>query len=140
MFQGSTFSILLDVSTRGVFRKKELPFKLAAPREIFCTEGDPHFRGPKDFTVIATRKVYNSYIDCLGHVNNCRYGDFAYDALSDDEINRMGKLKRIEIYFISELRNKDQFTVRKAIDGNRIVIQGQNNTKGDTAFDFVFQF
>jgi len=140
MFRGSTFSVLLDVASRTVFRKKTVPFYLDEPREVFCTEADPHCRETGDFAEIYTRRVYNSYIDCLGHVNNCRYGDFAFDALDDEEIIKMKHLKRMDFYFISELRKNDSFTVYKAVGDNKIIIQGRNTDTDNTAFNIVFHY
>lgn len=140
MFQGSTFSILLDISTRGVFRKKELPFSLTIPHAEFCVDATPHFRRNYEYKPIETRKVYNSYIDSLGHVNNRHYGDFAFDALTDEEKIHMKDLKRMDYYFISEMRNNDKFTISKAAYENQIFLQGYNNTKGDISFDIVFNF
>lgn len=140
MFQGSTFSVLLEVSTRKVFRQKELPFKLTEPNEVFCMEADHHFREKPEFTPCETRKIYSSDIDLLGHVNNRRYGDFAYDALTEEERLRLKNLKRLDLYFISEMRDKDDFTILKSVEENRILLRGHNNMKGDTAFDIVFQF
>lgn len=138
MFKGSTFSVLLEIDTRSVFRKKTVPFYIDPPREVFCIEADPRFRETQEFETVETRKVYNSYIDCLGHVNNCRYGDFAFDALNEEEKGRMKNLKRLDFYFVSELKNNDLFTVGKATNGNQIIINGQNADKGETAFNIVF--
>jgi acyl-ACP thioesterase len=142
MFKGSTFSILMEVESRNVFRKKQTPFKMTQPYEVFCVEAGPRYRVHPDiiFQSMDTRKVYNSYIDNLGHVNNQCYGDFALDALSDEEIILLKDLKRIDFYFISELRKKDVFTIEKATAHNQIMIQGQNNTKGELAFAVIFQF
>ena len=140
MFQGSTFSVLLEVATRKVFRKKDLPFKLTEPTGVFCMEADHHFRENLEFKPCETRKIYNSDVDLLGHVNNRRYGDFAYDALTAEEILRLRKIERMDLYFISEMRNKDDFTVFKSVEENRILLRGHNNMKNDTAFDIVFQF
>jgi len=140
MFHGSTFSVLLDLENRSVFRKREVPFSMNPPYEVFCIEASPHFKDTLAYTDVETRKVHHSYIDCLGHVNNCRYGDFAYDALSHDETEKIGRLKRMDAYFFSELRSEDEFTIQKAVDQNRILIKGQNNTKDDISFHVIFQF
>ncbi len=140
IFQGSTFSILLDVATRKVFRKKELPFRLTDPDEVFCMEANHHFKGKVELSPYEKRKVYGSDIDLLGHVNNRRYGDFAYDALTASERLRLNELTRMDLFFISEMRADDEFTVYKSIEENRIILRGQNNTKDDTAFDCIFHF
>lgn len=140
VFHGSTFSVLLEMDTRKVFRKKGLPFDLTEPDAVFCMEADPHFKENAEYIPCESRKIYNSDIDLLGHVNNRRYGDFAYDVLSDEERFRFKELKRMDLYFISEMRSKDEFTVFKSADKDRILLRGHNNTKSDTAFYIVFRF
>lgn len=140
MFQGSTFSVLLNVNERKVYRKKDLPFPLTEPHANFCTHANHRFKESAEFMPYEDRKIYDSDLDLLGHVNNRRYGDFAYDALTEEEQSRLNNVKRMELYFISEMRKNDNFTVLKSVQENRILLQGQNNTKGDTAFDIVFQF
>lgn len=140
MFKGSTFSILMNVKDRSVFRKKELPFSLTTPYPKYCVEASPHFRDEGDFDIVETRKVLNSFIDGYGHVNNRYYSNFAYDAFNEEEKNRLSKLKRMDIYFKSEMRLNDSFTIKKSADQNQIIIQGYNNTKDDISFDIVFKF
>ncbi len=140
MFHGSTFSVLLEVATRKVFRKKELPFPLTEPREVFCIEAEHHFRESADYVPCETRKIYGSDLDLLGHVNNRRYGDFAYDALTEEERLRLKEIRRMELYFVSEMRDRDNFTMLKSAERDRILLRGHNNTKGDMAFDMVFKF
>ncbi|MGI6733268.1 MAG: acyl-ACP thioesterase domain-containing protein [Anaerovoracaceae bacterium] len=140
MFQGSTFSILLEVATRKVFRGKEAPFILTEPTGVFCTQADHHFRENVEFTPCSTREIYSSDIDLLGHVNNRRYGDFAYDALTEEERLRLRDMRRMELYFMSEMRREDNFTIFKRAEENRILLRGHNNTKEDTSFDIVFSF
>ena len=103
-------------------------------------KASPSFKADKAFKKTEDRRVYNSFIDCLGHVNNTRYGEFAYDALTDAEKNNLGSLKRMDIYFLSELRDHDTFSVFKAYENNKIIIRGVNNIKQDTSFDVVFEF
>jgi medium-chain acyl-[acyl-carrier-protein] hydrolase len=140
MFQGSTFSVLLEVATRKVFRKKDTPFKLTEPSGVFCMEADHHFRENVELTPCTTRDIYSSDIDLLGHVNNRRYGDFAYDALTEEEKLRLKNMRRMELYFISEMRREDNFTIFKRAEEDRILLRGHNNKKEDTSFDIVFAF
>ncbi len=140
LFQGSTFSILLEVATRKVFRKKELPFTITEPNNVFCMEANHHFKEHIEFIPYETRRTYSSDIDLLGHVNNRRYGDFAYDALTEEEKLRFKDIKRMDLFFISEMRDKDDFTILKATEENRILFRGHNNKKDDTSFDIIFQF
>lgn len=140
VFQGSTFSVLLDYEKRTIYRKRELPFPLPEPDGTFTIEAKATMRPKAEFEKVDERKVYNSYIDCVGHVNNCRYAEFAYDAFTDEEKARLDQMKRMEIYFISELRPGDTFSILKAYEDNKIYIRGHNNMKNDTAFDIVVYF
>ena len=140
MFQGSTHSVLLDIEKRSVFRKKEVPFQMHEPTEIFLLEATPGFKMTAELTTAAERAVQPSQIDCLGHVNNCRYGEFIYDVFSEDEQRKLKDLKRMDINFISELRAGDHFTMKKAATENQILFQGHNNTKDDVSFNIVMNF
>lgn len=137
VFKGSTFSVLLDMEKRTIYRKKETPFYVDPPHEEFATEAHPTLRTKLDFATVDQRKVYNSYIDMLGHVNNCRYGEFAYDSFTPEEKQNLASMKHMEIYFASELRCDDLFTIGKAFDDRKLYIRGHNMTKDDTAFDIV---
>lgn len=140
MFQGSTFSILMDVKARTVFRKKDLPFSLTVPRDIFCIDANPRLRTAANYEPIESRPIYNSDIDNLGHVNNRRYGDFAYDAFDTTEIPLLKQLKRIDYYFVSELRKGDRVTTEKAVESGEIRVRGRSETKNEIAFEVIFGY
>jgi acyl-ACP thioesterase len=140
LFQGSSFSILFDVKNRNIYRSKDCPFHISPPNEKVLIEASPTFKTKADFNKVCDRVVNNSYVDCLGHVNNSRYSEFAYDAFTNDEVSNLKNLKRMDIYFESELRNKDNFSILKAYEDNKIFFRGKNNTKEDTSFNIVMQF
>jgi len=144
-FHGTTHSVLLDIESRGVYRKKELPFPLTTPIEEFTIEASPHFRKEITFEEVEQRRVRGSYLDCLGHVNNCRYGDFAYDALSDEQRQKTAQLKRMDLFFIAELRDRDLFTVKRSLPGgqlnkHQLCFQGFNDTREETSFLILLDF
>jgi acyl-ACP thioesterase len=140
LFKGATFSVVLDFKNRTVFHGKELPFPLGQPYESFAIEASPSFKTSAAFEKVDERKVYSSFIDRLGHVNNCRYSEFAYDALTDVEREGLINLRRMDIYFKSELREHDTFSVLKAAENGKILVQGYNNTKNEVAFYVVMRF
>lgn len=140
MFKGSTHSVLLDIEKRSVFRKKEMPFPIQEPTESFLLDASPNFKMDAKLLPVSERTVQASQIDCLGHVNNCRYGEFAYDAFSEEEQEWLKDLRRMDIYFLSELRGGDRFTIKKACEGNSVYFQGYNNTKDDVSFNIVMSF
>jgi len=140
IFHGSTFSVLFDLETRTVFRKKDPPFFIGSPIQEFTIKASPSFKTDITLIKVDRRKVYNSYIDCLGHVNNTRYGEFAYDVLTDEEKENLQNMKRYEVFFLSELKDKDIFSVHRANIDNRIIIRGVNEITGETSFNVLFDF
>ena len=140
MFKGSSFSVLLNVNTRTIYRKKELPFFIDEATKEFTITATPSFKETHMYDRVHERIAFNSFIDCLGHINNCRYGEFAYDALNDLECANIKNLKRMDIFFLSELRKKDIFTVLKASESNKIFVRGHNNSKNDISFDVIMEF
>jgi acyl-ACP thioesterase len=140
MFKGATHSVLLDIEKRSVFRKKTIPFPMHEPTEIFLLDASPSLKMEAELQPVSERLVQPSYIDCLGHVNNCRYGEFAYDAFSVEEQNKLEGLRRMDINFISELRAGDRFTMKKGYEGDKMFFQGYNNTKDDVSFNIVMHF
>ena len=142
LFNAASFSVLLDMDKRNIYRKKELPFYIADPIKEYLIDARHKSKidSDLDFTKVTERQVYNSLLDPLGHVNNCRYGEFAYDVFTDIEVDKLEELKRMDIYFKSELRKNDMFSLYKCVDDKTIVVRGENNTKGDTSFDIIFIF
>lgn len=140
MFKGSTHSVLLDIEKRSVFRKKEPPFPMHEPTEIFLMDASPSLKMKIKPEPVAQRTVQPSQIDCLGHVNNCRYCEFVYDAFTEEEQQQLVNLKRMDINFLSELRADDHFTIGKTRVGNQLYFQGFNDTKNDVSFNIVMTF
>ncbi len=140
LFKGATYSVLLDVKKRKIYRSNDLPFFISEPIEEFTIEAKPKFKTLTEFVNIEDRKVYNSYIDRLGHVNNMRYGEFAYDAFTDEEKNNLRNLKRMDVFFLNELLDNDLFSILKGQDGNKIIFRGYNKSRDNIAFNIVIQF
>ncbi len=140
MFKGSTHSVLLDIEKRSVFRKKEPPFQMYEPTEIFLLDASPSFKIDAGLESVEERTVQASQIDCLGHVNNCRYCEFAYDIFTEAEQKKLKHLKRMDINFLSELRFEDQFIMKKAYGDDQLFFQGYNKTKDDVSFNIAMSF
>ena len=140
LFKGATYSVLLDMEKRSVYRKKEVPFPVRAPIPDFLLDASPGLKMGSNLTPVMERIVQPSQIDCLGHVNNCRYSEFAYDIFTDEQQEMLKHLKRMDIGFLSELRPGDRFTMRTASEGDQLFFQGHNNTKDDVSFNIVMSF
>lgn len=124
VFNAATFSVLMDINERRIIIPDRLDFSIGQPHSEFLIDASPKLRVRCDMREYDRRKVYPSCIDRLGHTNNCRYPEFAYDALTEEEIASLEKLRRMDVYFKAELKLGDTFTVRKNVnpfDGELII-------------------
>ncbi|MGI6031669.1 MAG: acyl-ACP thioesterase domain-containing protein [Eubacteriales bacterium] len=139
-FCGTTYSVLLDLEKRTIYRKRELPFPLDPPYSELLVEAGPNYKEQHEYQPADQRVVRPSYLDWLGHVNNCRYGEFVYDVMTPQERSQLDDLQRMELYFHSEMRLDDRFGVERAKEGDCLYVHGRNHTKEDTAFYGVFRW
>ncbi len=135
----ATYSILLDLASRKIYKSRELPFELMPIKPQLLLKAKPSFKQKIDFTLGELYTVKRSYLDMIGHVNNNRYSDFCLDALSDEQAD-LSDLKRIELYFGAELKYRDQFRLNKAEQDGQIIIQGYNQSQDKPSFYGVFGF
>lgn len=143
VFVAATFSVLFDLKERSIYHKKELPFPLGEPTDKILLEASPAGRKQLrdlDYRLIENRIARPSHIDCLGHVNNCRYGEFAYDALNEEQHGRLQALKRIDVYFIAELRRGARFAVLRADNTASVAVRGEEQEKSEAAFEVNLRF
>lgn len=139
IFCGATFSVVMDLTTRHVLKHYTLPEEIGTGNPNFVLKDiRPVFRSKAEYTFCETRPVYNSYIDLLGHVNNTRYCEFAFDALSPEEIHR--PLRHIAINFTGELRLGETFSVYTGLLEGTRYIKGVRNSDGKKSFDVAFTF
>ncbi len=137
--KGASYSVLLDMTDRSVYRQKELPFKAFMETQEYLVDCEPRFKQDVELkTVTEERSVLNSFIDPVGHVNNLRYTEFIYDAWTNYEVENINKIKRFELYFENELRKNDKFEVRKGEEGGKVVYTIYNNTLDKKAFSLVY--
>ena len=79
--------------------------------------------------------------DGVGHVNNTKYGDFVYDAMSDGERTNMDRLSRLDVWFVSELREGDEFDIFKdASTADELSFVGKKSGDTKPAFEFRMRF
>ena len=134
---GATYSTLLDVKKRRICTDRTLlaPFLALHGEELLTAEH--RWRENLPFTAVETRRVRPSWIDGLGHVNNMRYAELAYDALSEAEQQKIDDFRRMDVYFIHELTANELFTVEKAEKESAIVLRGM--CAGGTQPSFVVE-
>ena len=123
VFTVATFSALLDLNARRVCTDRELIAKFALPAGEKLMEASDRLRikTPTDAPVEVLR-VRPSWIDGVGHVNNFRYGEMAYDALTDRQRSAMGDLTRMELFFVSETHLGDEIALHRIEEGASAVV------------------
>ena len=86
----------------------------------FCpwcgAEAEPARETPETAPV-ETLTARPSWEDAVGHVNNFRYGEMVYDALSPEQRGNMENLQRLELYFVSETKPGDTLTLHRVDEG-----------------------
>ena len=113
--RAATFVSLLDVTTRRICRNQETLDRLNFPQDAKLVENAVSRTefNLEDYKERHIRRIYPSWIDELGHTNNQRYGEMGYDALSESKRGPYLKsLKRIELFFLKELKLGHQVSIR----------------------------
>lgn len=110
----ATFSTLLDLTKRRVCTDPEMlqRFALPAGEQLMQASDRLRLKVPA-LDPVETLTVRPSWIDGVGHVNNCRYGEFVYDALTDAQRAQMANLKRLELYFVNETKLGEQLVLHR---------------------------
>ncbi len=137
IFNAATFSVLMDINERRIIRPDKIDFNIGQAHSEFLIEASPKLRYRDEMTPCDKRRVYPSCIDRLGHTNNCRYSEFAYDALTDGEINALEHMRRMDVFFKSELKTGDCFTVRRnvpSVEHGELIIDGIHDETGKQSF------
>lgn len=137
---GASYSVLLNLNSRTVFREKELPFEKLIEVKKHLVDLKSSIKEELPFKEIYKGEVTNSMIDVFNHVNNLKYSEICYDALSDDEIKMLNNLKSIELYFHKEMKINDKYTVSKANQNEIIYIMVYNDTINIKAFTMKLYF
>ena len=92
-----------------------------------------------DFEAVEIRTVRPSMTDGVGHVNNTKYGDLVYDAMSPEERGDLSKLKRLDVWFNYELRENEKVEISKANVDGALYFTGKKSD-GKSSFDMKIRF
>ncbi len=122
----STFSVMLDMNTRSIARRYVLPGTLSECTDFSVPDAKPFAAAAELYTPVETFTVRNSQVDALGHLNNARYIDFAFDVMTDEE--RAKTLRRLEITFYNELRRGDTFVLSVHREPHCMYFRGEVET------------
>ncbi len=114
----ATFSTVFDLTDRRICSDRAILESFAIPAGEKLLKASSRYTGKVEFTALEQRTVRPSWQDGLGHVNNARYGEIVYDALTDAERLALRELRRLDIWYLAELRPGQRFEVQKATDAD----------------------
>ena len=130
----SCFSGLIDLSARRIIRDRAYLERYTLPVGETLLEADSRMAiDPARFREADRRKVYPSWLDGLGHVNNARYGDMIFDTLSAAGAFR-GTLRRLELYFVGELHEGEEVSLQLCEEAGCCSVLGTRGDSGESAF------
>lgn len=122
---GATYSTLVNVKTRHICTERALL------RNLELENGDTMITATHRAPVLplggedaGKRTVHASWIDGVGHVNNLRYTEMAYDTLTEDERLRVECFRRMDVWFQHELSEGATCRMRKVSAPDSIFVYG----------------
>ena len=120
---GESFSTLMQLQTRTVCTDRELLAKFHLPAGEPLLEASDRLRLKTPETEPAERLTARpSWTDGVGHVNNFRYGEMTYDALTDEQRGQMADLHRLELYFNAETHAGDRLQLHRLEDETAVTV------------------
>ena len=139
---GATVSTLFDNESRKLcLDRNKLSVGDLPADEIALQSLDRKMKCNSDMTFVESRKVRPSMTDGVGHVNNTKYADYIYDALTQDERDRLCDLSGMDIWFNYELREGDLFSIYKSVpDESTLCFSGLKDGETRSSFDLRLKF
>jgi len=128
------FSGLIDLGARKIIRDRAFLDRFSLPAGEILMEADS--RMSPDLTQYRkadVRRVYPSWLDALGHVNNARYGDMIFDTLCAEGLAD-GRLRRLELYFVGELHEGEDVQLLLSGTKESSSVLGVHSGTGEPAF------
>ena len=135
-FTTTFYCVFFDLKSRTFFRK--VPAGVYGKNTNSKEASPPRMRVPEKLTAVLKRTVMPSDIDCIGHANNTRYGAYAFDALTADEIANFKNVREFEIQFRRELPLGETFEISRTKEDDKIYIVGSSG--GNSNFESFFRF
>lgn len=117
-FRAAVFSTPVSTETHTITRPDE-ELSVCAKGKPVVENAASRITGLPELREVYRREVYPSDIDALGHMNNCRYGALAYDALTEEERQRLSLPYRFTINFR-----------RQFFEGSTVVVSRGQNERG----------
>ncbi len=128
------FSGLIDLKARRIIRDRTYLERYTLPAGEPLIEAESRMTPRlEEYREADRRRVYPSWLDGLGHVNNARYGDMIFDTLSAAGCCE-GQLRRLELYFVGELHEGEEVALMLRDGPDCRSILGTHVQSGDAAF------
>ncbi|WP_170862376.1 acyl-ACP thioesterase domain-containing protein [Paenibacillus sp. 453mf] len=120
---------LVDIHKRKILRPSALPYDI--PTVTSQTSGDipDKVSIPEDIELKGAYEFQAGYstTDSNGHLNNARYADLCFDAMTAEEINQF-VWRRFRVTYHREVRLNETFTLQRSDgDGASIWFRGMNS-------------
>ena len=131
---GATFSSLIDLNKRRICMDRSVYDQLNLPERepLFPAESKTTPQG--EFEPCETLEVRPCWIDSLGHVNNFRYGELAFDNLPLEYFEKSNLLARIELFFTGELLLGEKVNISRKNENVIVEIKGEHAENSKPAF------
>lgn len=134
MLHGTIFLVPLGLEDhRIVFDRDRLDYSPEILPEQVIADARSRMNEPAGFIPVETRTVRASDIDALGHMNNCRYAAFMYDALSAAQRSRFERPFRYSIDFRRQLEPDSTVSI-ELLDGETVYVRGVRPDNGKVSF------
>lgn len=137
---GATFSTLLSVKDRRVCTDRATINGFGLPRGERLFSPDRHPPRGGEYTFTEERIARPSMTDSMGHVNNTRYGEFVFDALTDRERASMSRLEKLDVWFAAEICAGDCFRVERTEHNGAVTVRGMLMSSGAQSFLMRLRF
>ncbi len=137
---GAMFTSLLDLQKRRICSDLNILRHFCLPDGEALLTANSRFTDEPNFIQQEVIHVRPSWLDEVGHVNNSRYGDFAYDALTAAQRSNMQNLRRQDCWFMAELQENAELAIEKADEEQSTIVRGLILPQNKPSFIFKLQF
>lgn len=122
-FRAAVFSTPVSTESHGIIRPTE-DLSCFATGDTILENVVSRITSLPEMSEVYRREVFPSDIDALGHMNNCRYGALAYDALTEDERMNLTRPFRYTVNFRRQFFEGSTVIVCRGEDERGVFITG----------------
>ena len=127
--------VLVRASDRKILRLESVEeLQNTGGGELCKTKKLTKLRLPEGMEPASRRRMQYSDTDINGHVNNCRYADFACDALEMQDLAPGKYLSELQIGYLAECRPGDELEMQLAREEDQYYVRGMDEA-GKSRFE-----